>query len=60
MKSGSSERVHRTPAAWQADARRTEVQVAAGRLLKSVTLDTGIFPDANPADNTWTAVDESH
>jgi hypothetical protein len=52
---GSSERVHRTPAAWQADGRTTEVPVAAGKTLKSVTLDTGIFVDANPGDNTWKA-----
>jgi hypothetical protein len=52
---GSSERVHRTPAAWQADGRRTEVSVAMAETLQSVTLDTGIFVDANPADNTWVA-----
>jgi hypothetical protein len=50
---GSSERVHRTPAAWQADPRRTEVRVAGAKALRSVTLDTGIFVDAHPADNTW-------
>jgi hypothetical protein len=52
---GSSERVHRTPAAWQADGRTTDVQVAGGKALRSVTLDTGIFVDANPADNSWAA-----
>jgi hypothetical protein len=52
---GSSERVHRTPAAWQADGRRTEVRVAAGKALRSVTLDTGIFVDFNPGDNAWAA-----
>jgi Peptidase family M1 domain len=50
---GSSERVHSTPAAWQADTRKTEVLVATGKTLKEITLDTGIFPDANQADNTW-------
>jgi hypothetical protein len=50
---GSSERVHRTPAAWQADPRRTEVRVAGAKALRSVTLDTGIFVDAHPTDNTW-------
>jgi hypothetical protein len=52
---GSSERVHLTPSAWQADGRRTEVRIAGGKALRSVTLDTGIFVDANPADNVWTA-----
>lgn len=52
---GSSERVHRTPAAWQAHPRKTEVPAPAGKALKSATLDTGLFPDANPGDNAWSA-----
>jgi hypothetical protein len=52
---GSRERVHRTPATWQADGRRTEVRVAGGKAVRSVTLDTGIFVDFNPGDNTWAA-----
>jgi hypothetical protein len=52
---GSRERVHRTPAAWQADGRSTEVRVAGGKTLRSVSLDSGIFVDANPGDNAWPA-----
>jgi len=52
---GSSERVHRTPAAWQANGAETAVRVSGGKALRSVTLDTGIFADANPSDNAWTA-----
>jgi len=52
---GSSERVHRTPAAWQADGRRIEVRIAGGKALRSVTVDTGIYVDFNPGDNAWTA-----
>ena len=52
---GSSERVHLTPAAWRADARRTSVRLTGARALRAVTLDTGIFLDANPADNVWKA-----
>ena len=52
---GSDERVHRTPAAWRADPRRTEVPIAVGKTLKSASLETGIYPDANPADNAWAA-----
>jgi hypothetical protein len=52
---GSSERVHRTPATWQADGRRTEVPVAGRKALRSVTVDTGIYVDFNPGDNTWAA-----
>jgi hypothetical protein len=52
---GTQERVHRTPAAWQADARRTEVRVAAAKALRAVSIDTGIFVDVNPGDNAWAA-----
>lgn len=52
---GSVDRVHRTPAVWQQDPRRTELRVPATKALKSVALDTGIFVDFNPADNTWAA-----
>ena len=52
---GSGERVHLTPAVWQADGRRTEVRIAGGKALSSVSLDTGIFVDANPGDNAWSA-----
>jgi len=31
------------------DGRKTDVQVAGGKALRSMTLDTGIFVDANPA-----------
>ncbi|MEF8754238.1 MAG: M1 family metallopeptidase [Accumulibacter sp.] len=52
---GSSERVHLTPATWQADGRRTDVRIAGGKAVRTVTLDTGIYVDANPADNLWKA-----
>jgi len=47
--------MHRTPAAWQANRHENAVQVSGGKTLRSVTLDTGIFADANPSDNAWTA-----
>ena len=53
---GSSERVHRTPKVWQTDPRSTKVVVRSGKALKSVALDTGIFVDFNPADNSWPMV----
>lgn len=50
---GTSERVHRSPAAWQANGRTTKVSVSNSKALASVMLDTGIFVDFNPADNSW-------
>jgi hypothetical protein len=52
---GSTERVHRTPYVWRDTPREAEVQVAGGKALQSVTLDTGLFVDFVPADNTWKA-----
>lgn len=52
---GGRERVHLTPAAWQATGRRTAVRIAGAKALRAVTLDTGIFVDANPAHNAWQA-----
>lgn len=31
------------------------VPLPTAKALKSVTVDTGIFVDASPGDNTWTA-----
>ena len=52
---GSTERVHRTPAAWRQDGRRTEVRVGGTKPLRTVTIDTGIYVDFNPSDNAWPA-----
>jgi hypothetical protein len=50
---GTSERVHRTPSAWQANSRATEVSISSSKELSAITLDTGIFVDFNPGDNNW-------
>ncbi|RFZ84091.1 M1 family peptidase [Mucilaginibacter terrenus] len=52
---GSTKTIHQTPAVWEANQKQTLVTFKAviGKSLKSVTLDTGIFVDANTADNTW-------
>ncbi|MDB5000171.1 MAG: aminopeptidase [Mucilaginibacter sp.] len=54
---GSTKTIHQTPAIWEANQKKTSVTFKAvvGKSLKSVTLDNGIFVDANKADNTWTA-----
>ena len=52
---GSSETVHETPGIWAADPRNTTVTVHAHRPLSSLTLDGGIWMDADPSNNTWTA-----
>ncbi|TSD67363.1 M1 family metallopeptidase [Inquilinus sp. KBS0705] len=52
---GTTKTIHQTPAVWEANQKQTLVTFKAviGKSLKSVTLDNGIFVDANKADNTW-------
>lgn len=50
---GQQERVHRTPAVWQADPRRTVVRATTAKPLKAVAVETGIFFDFNETDNRW-------
>jgi Peptidase family M1 domain len=52
---GSTERLHRTPVVWKDTPRGTEVMIATAKQLLKVELDTGIFVDFQPADNSWKA-----
>jgi len=54
---GSSSKTHLTPEVWSKDQRHTQVDVPAssGKQLVSLELKTGIWVDANPADNKWSA-----
>ncbi len=52
---GSIERVHRTPAVWKDTPRMTDVRIPSTKALRTVALDTEIFKDFYPADNSWQA-----
>jgi hypothetical protein len=54
---GSTSITHFTPAVWSKDQTHTEVEApeTPGKTLASLVLKTGIWVDANPADNKWTA-----
>ena len=52
---GSNETIHKTAAIWQADQRTAKVNLSTPKPVRSITLDTGIWMDANNADNKWTA-----
>jgi len=52
---GSTESFHQTPIVWKADQKQTSITVKPSKEVKSLTLDGGIFMDANETDNTWTA-----
>ena len=52
---GSSASVHETPAIWQADLHRSTVHVATSKAMRSLTLDGGIWMDADTGNNSWVA-----
>jgi hypothetical protein len=52
---GASERIHRTPYVWRDTPRAAEVQVTSAKPIGSVALDTGLWVDFVPADNSWSA-----
>ncbi len=52
---GTSDVVHETPAIWQANQRQATVNVPTSKTLASLTLDGGIWMDANTSNNGWKA-----
>jgi len=52
---GTTQSLHQTPAVWQTNQQRTTVTVATAKTLRSLSLEGGIWMDATPADNHWSA-----
>lgn len=52
---GSTETVHETPAIWQRDQARATVSISPRKSLASITLDGGIWVDADTSRNSWQA-----
>lgn len=52
---GTDEVVHETPAVWHANQKRATVNVAAKKPLASLTIDGGIWMDADTTNNHWVA-----
>jgi hypothetical protein len=51
---GSNESFHQTPKVWERNQKEISVSIKTEKTVKSLTLDGGIFMDANEKDNTWT------
>ncbi|MFL5594660.1 MAG: M1 family metallopeptidase [Gemmatimonadaceae bacterium] len=51
---GTTEVVHETPGIWAADQRRATVMISTSKALRSMTLDGGIWMDADTTNNRWT------
>ncbi len=52
---GTSDVVHETSAIWQVDQRQSTVTIRTAKTLASLTLDGGIWMDADASNNTWKA-----
>ena len=52
---GDSATFHQTPAIWQANQKRATITIPAKKSINSLDLDGGIWMDATPANNRWTA-----
>ena len=50
---GTTSIVHETPAIWAANLRQATVRVPGAKALQSLTLDGGIWMDAEPSNNRW-------
>jgi hypothetical protein len=50
---GSSDKFHQTPAIWMKDQTQTIVTINLKKKVKSLTLDGGIFMDADKSNNVW-------
>ncbi len=49
---GTTETLHQTPIIWKADQKKTSVNVKTTKTIQSITLDGGIFMDADVKNNT--------
>ncbi|MBE9661572.1 M1 family metallopeptidase [Mucilaginibacter myungsuensis] len=52
---GSTDKFHQTPIVWEKDQKQVTVAVKAAKEVTSITLDNGIFMDADVKNNSWTA-----
>ncbi|MFD2874653.1 M1 family metallopeptidase [Mucilaginibacter ximonensis] len=52
---GSTQSTHATSQVWEKDQQHIIITIKANKTAKSIMLDGGIFMDATPADNKWTA-----
>lgn len=52
---GTSDTTHQTPIVWEKDQKNITVNVKATKPVKDITLDGGIFMDADESNNKWTA-----
>ena len=50
---GTNESFHQTPSIWEKDIKKATVNIATKKEVKSISLDDGIFMDADEGNNKW-------
>lgn len=50
---GEIERYHQTPTIWKTDLEKTVIKIEHRKEIKKITLDGGIWMDADTTDNLW-------
>jgi hypothetical protein len=50
---GTKESFHETPMIWQNNLQQATVKISASKKVASLSLDGGIFMDADMSNNTW-------
>ncbi|OGX92192.1 M1 family metallopeptidase [Hymenobacter coccineus] len=53
---GTTQKIHRTIAVWQAGARTVAVPVASKKTIKKIVIGSLYVPDSFPKDNVWEAL----
>jgi hypothetical protein len=54
-KDGTKAVFHQSPSIWEKDQKLAVVKISAAKEIRSITLDGGIFMDADPGNNSWKA-----
>ena len=50
---GSTDSLHQTPAIWMSDQKKAVVNITTKKNIQTLTLDGGIFMDADVSNNVW-------
>ncbi len=50
---GTKESLHQSPALWQNNSQQAVVKIPAAKKIESISLDGGIFMDADVSNNSW-------
>lgn len=50
---GTTEDIHKTPMVWKEDQKQTHILIRTKKKISSLSIDNGIWMDADESNNTW-------